>query len=179
MRWQLLVFKLASEPSRHRVAVWRALRRTGAVSLGQSLWVVPATRAFADGVAKAAELVVRGGGEPLVFEVVANDEDGAASLARLYTAAREAEWREFLDECGRYEAELDKEVATEKFTLAELDEEEQSMERLRRWYRELRVRDVLGAPSAGSGEDRLRACEERLEAYTELVFRAAHASPER
>jgi hypothetical protein len=35
-----------------------------------------------------------------------------------------------------------------KFTLAELEEEEQSLERLRRWYRDIRARDVFGAPDA-------------------------------
>ncbi len=40
------------------------------------------------------------------------------------------------------------EIATEKFTLAELDEEEQSLERLRRWHREVTLRDVFGVPSA-------------------------------
>jgi hypothetical protein len=33
-------------------------------------------------------------------------------------------------------------------TLAELDEDEQSLDRLRRWYRTIRARDLFGAPSA-------------------------------
>ena len=42
----------------------------------------------------------------------------------------EAEWAEFIDECAKYEAEIDREIAEQKLTLAELDEEEQSLERL-------------------------------------------------
>jgi len=174
MRWQLILFRLPAEPSRHRVAVWRELRRAGAVSIGQSVWLVPATPSFAESVERAAELVARGGAEALVLDVGATDRVGTERLAELYTAAREAEWEEFLSDCDGYLAELDHEVAIEKFTVAELDEEEQSMERLRRWYRELRVRDVLGAPSAPTGEERLRVCEARLEEYTELVFKAVH-----
>jgi hypothetical protein len=34
MEWIVLLVRLAAEPSRHRVAVWRELRRAGAVSLG-------------------------------------------------------------------------------------------------------------------------------------------------
>jgi hypothetical protein len=79
---------------------------------------------------------------------------------------------EFLDECGKYLAEIDKEIAKDKLTLAELDEEEQSLERLRRWHRELRLRDVLGAPSAGGADQRLKACEAKLEHYTQRVFQA-------
>ncbi|WP_251095520.1 Chromate resistance protein ChrB [Streptomyces sp. Caat 7-52] len=40
-RWLILVIKPAAEPSRHRVAVWRELRRIGALSLGQGVWAVP------------------------------------------------------------------------------------------------------------------------------------------
>lgn len=175
MRWRLVLFRLPAEPSRHRVAVWRELRRTGAVTIGQSVWLVPAAPAFDDGVARVVELIGRGGTEPLILDVSGTDEASARRLAGLYVAAREEEWVEFVRDCGSYLAELEKEVATEKFTLAELDEEEQSLDRLRRWYRELRVRDVIGAPSAPAAEAELRTCEASLERFTELVFGAVHA----
>jgi hypothetical protein len=159
------------------VAVWRELRRMGAVSLGQSVWLVPATAAFAEGVRRATELVERADGEILVLGVVGKDDANAARLAQLYGEAREDEWREFLTECDRYQAEIAKEIAKKKFTLAELDEEEQSFERLRRWHRELRVRDVLGAPSAHEAERQLKECEARLEDYTERVFEALNQAP--
>jgi hypothetical protein len=80
--------------------------------------------------------------------VVADDEASVASLDGLFTAQREAEWGEFVGDCGKYEAELAGEVAKGKLTLAELDEEEQSLDRLRRWYRAIRARNLFGAPSA-------------------------------
>ena len=49
-RWLLLWVRLPAEPSRHRVAVWRELRRTGAVSLGQCSWAVPDVTAFTEGI---------------------------------------------------------------------------------------------------------------------------------
>ena len=42
----------AGEPSRHRVAVWRELRRAGAVPLGQGCWAVPEVPAVANKVAR-------------------------------------------------------------------------------------------------------------------------------
>jgi len=45
----VLVVRVPADPSRHRVAVWRELRRAGAVSLGQGVWVVPDAPVFADG----------------------------------------------------------------------------------------------------------------------------------
>jgi len=168
----VLLFRVPAEPSRHRVAVWRELRRIGAVSLGQSAWLAPAAPAFAEGIRRAAELVHAAGGEAVVLDAGGHEPADQERLAAVYTAAREAEWTEFVADCGKYLAELDKEIATSKLTLAELDEEEQSMERLRRWHRELRLRDVLGAPSAATADQRLKACEAKLEDYTQRVFHA-------
>ena len=42
-------------------------------------------------------------------------------------------WAEFVSECGKCLAELDKEIRNEKFTLAELDEEEQIVAALERF----------------------------------------------
>ncbi len=63
-----------------------------------------------------------------------------------------------------------------KLTLAELDEEEQSLERLRRWYRAIRARDLFGAPSAPVADRRLKECSEALERYAELVYQAREPS---
>ena len=98
----------------------------------------------------------------------------SAQLEEMFTAAREAEWREFLADCDKYEAELERETEKGKFTLAELDEEEQSLERLRRWYRELKVRDLFAARSSSEAERRLKQCAELLGAYAECVYDAAH-----
>ena len=54
----------------------------------------------------------------------------------------------------------------------ELDEEEESLDRLRRWYRSIRARDLFGAPRAAAAEKRLKDCAEALEHYAELVYEA-------
>ena len=59
-----------------------------------------------------------------------------------------------------------------KYTLAELEEEEQSLDRLRRWYRELRSRDLLGAAASTARGHRAQGCEERFESYAEHVYAA-------
>jgi len=148
------------------------LRRTGAVSVGQSAWLAPSAPAFADGIARAVAIIEAAGGEALVLDASGRQPADSERLAAVYTAAREAEWVEFLAECGKYLVVIDKEIAKGKLTLAELDEEEQSLERLRRWYRDLRLRDVLGAPSAAGADQRLKECEAKLEDYTQRVFQA-------
>ena len=170
----VLVVRVPAAPSRHRVAVWRELRRIGALSLGQGAWVAPDVPVFAEGITRVIELAARGEGEVVVLQAVGRGETDAARLAELFTAERAAEWAEFLADCGKFDAEIDKEIGKGKFTLAELEEEEQSLERLRRWHRDLKARDVFGAPAAADADQQLKHCTERLEDYTERVFAALH-----
>jgi hypothetical protein len=169
--WRVITYRLPAEPSRHRVAVWRELRRLGAVGLQQGTWAVPDGEPFAAGFAQVVEVIKAAGGQPVVL-AVADEEDSADQLEALFTALREDEWGEFLSDCGKYQAELASEVARRKLTLAELDEEEQSLDRLRRWYRAIRGRDLFGAPSAPLAERRLKECAEALEDFAERVYQA-------
>lgn len=170
----MLLVRLPAEPSRHRVAVWRELRKVGALSLGQGVWAVPDVPVFADGLRRAVELTERAEGEAVVLEATGRSATDAARFQAMFTGARQADWAEFLADCGKYEAELDKEIRTAKFTLAELEEEEQSLERLRRWHRDLQARDVFGAPEATEATRRLKHCAGRYDDYAERVFQALH-----
>jgi hypothetical protein len=171
MPWRVITYRLPPEPSRHRVAVWRELRRLGAVSLQQGAWAVPDGEPFEAGFAQVVEEIQAAGGQPVVL-AVADDQASVSQLEALFTAQREAEWGEFVSDCGKYEAELTDEIAKGKLTLAELDEEEQSLDRLRRWYRTIRARDLFGAPSAPVAERRLKECTEALEDFAERVYQA-------
>jgi hypothetical protein len=172
--WLVLVVRVPAAPSRHRVAVWRELRRIGAVPLGQGSWVMPEVPGFSEGVARAVELAGRGEGEVVVLRASGRAEQDTARLMALFVEARQAEWAEFVAECGKFDAEIDAEIAKGKFTLAELEEEDQSLERLRRWHRDIKARDVFSAPGAVEAEQRLKHCAERLADYTERVFTALH-----
>jgi hypothetical protein len=175
MPWQIITYRLPKEPSRHRVAVWRELRRLGAVSLQQGTWALPSGEGFDEGFAQVVRTIDAAGGQPVSL-AVADDDHSVAQLERLFTEQRDLEWQEFLADCDKYEAELADEVKKGKLTLAELDEEEESLERLRRWYRAIRARDLFGAPSAAAAERRLKDCTEALEGYAELVYQAREPS---
>lgn len=168
--WLVLLARMPAEPARYRVALWRELRRSGAVPLGQATWAVPdlpATRPLLD---RLADLVGPADGSLLVLAATGYAASDAARLEQLYAEAREAEWAEFVADCGKYLAELDKEERIGKYTLAELEEEEQSLDRLRRWYRELRSRDLLGLPATRDADTELKRCEHRFDGYAEQVY---------
>ncbi|MGW4981376.1 Chromate resistance protein ChrB [Streptomyces mirabilis] len=177
-RWLVPVIKLPGEPRRHRVAVWREPRRIGARSLGQGVWAVPDVPVFADGIARALELAEAAEGQAVTLNAFGRGPEDAGRLQALFTAARSEDWKEFLADCGKFEEELAKEIRIAKCTLAELEEEEQSLERLRRRHRDLTARDVFGAPEAAEAGKRLKDCAAACEDYAERVFAALHGTPE-
>jgi hypothetical protein len=169
MSWWIISVKVPSEPSRHRVAAWRELRRAAAVSLSNGAWAMPDGDDAATVRHRLAEIVDNAGGEIYAFETQP-DAQTLERLKSIHVQAREAEWVEFLDDCGKFETEIAREFSKEKFTLGELEEEEQSLDRLRRWYRDLRAKSVFGAPSADAATGRLADATAELERYANEVY---------
>jgi hypothetical protein len=171
--WLVMLVQVPSEPSRHRVAVWRELRRFGAVPVGQGAWTAPDVPACREGAGKAKELARAGSGEVLLLTTAPADD--AARLRELFTAARADEWAEFMADCSKFTDEIAKETAKRKFTLAELEEEEQSLDRLRRWFRALRTKDVFGSPASAGAEQKLAGCAAALDGFAALVYSEVHS----
>jgi hypothetical protein len=146
----------------------------GALSLGQGAWVVPDVPVFAAGVAQVIELARRGGGEALALDAAGRGEQDVVRLEELFTGEWAEEWAGFLADCRKFDAEIDKEIRIGKFTMAELEEAERSLERLRRWHRDIKARDVFGAPAAVEAAQRLEHCADRLADYTERVLQELH-----
>lgn len=170
--WLLVIPKIPAEPSRHRVAVWRELRRVGAVPAASGAWTMPDLPAFTEALPTVRELAERGGGTLAVLTAASHGDDDIAMLRDAFIAARVDEWEEFLADCGKYSAEIDREIAKEKFTFGELEEEEQSLERLRRWHRDLRRRNIGELDVAAAANQRLDEVTEKLAGYAERVFAA-------
>jgi len=166
--------QVPSEPSRYRVAIRRQLRRAGAVPHSPGVWALPVGAAFDPGLDRVAELSREGHGTFAFIDAAPRNEASAAVIREAFRAVRVEEWAEFLADCGKFEREIAHETRQQKFTFAELEEEKQSLARLRRWYRDLKKHDVLELPEAQAAEERLRTCAGFLDDCAERVYAAAH-----
>ena len=174
----MVVARVPSEPSRHRVAVWRELRRAGAVQLSPGTWALPDMDANLEVLDRVRSIAADANGEATVMRVVGSSGEDDARLRATYGAARTQEWAELCADCDKLLAEIAREVAKGKLTLAELEEEEQSLERLRRWHRTVRARDVFG-PSSGrdQADELLDRCVRTLADFEQQVFDASTPPP--
>jgi hypothetical protein len=171
VEWTLLTYRLPSEPSRARVAVWREVRRSGALHLQQSVVVFPAGDAFIAAVCQLQAVITDVGGEATTFVAVPHDSLEAGRLLGLWNAARDEEYAELCGECAKFLAEIDHEFAIEKFTSAELDEEEAELDKLERWHGRIATRDAHAAANGPKARQALERCRAALARYADEVYR--------
>jgi hypothetical protein len=170
VRWFLLTYKLPAERSSARVSVWREVRRSGALQLQQSVIAFPDVEPFARAVARIRAAVDEVGGSVLALRAEPLDAADEARLRSAWNEARAEEYGELVSECEKLVAEIDKEFRQQKFTLAELDEEEAELDKLKRWHERIQTRDVCGCERAGEAEAALEGASEALARYTAAVF---------
>lgn len=175
MSWVVLSYRLPSEQSRARVAVWREVRRSGALHLQQSLVAFPDGDAFAPAIERFRALVGEVGGETLALKAEALDEREAGRLVEAWNAARDAEYAELTGECEKFLAEIEHEFEIAKFTDAELDEEEAELDKLEHWRERIAARDVHRAAGAEAADAALKRAAGALARYADAVFEHTQA----
>jgi hypothetical protein len=99
-----------------------------------------------------------------------------ATLVEAFNAARDEEYRELLERCRDFHAELEKERGAGKFTFAELEENEEDLAKLEAWLGKIRERDRFGSLLAPEAERAISGCREELEAFAASVYEAADHS---
>jgi hypothetical protein len=174
MGWLLLTYKLGADRSSARVSVWREVRRSGALQLQKSVVAFPDTADFRTAVTRVRAAVAEVGGSVVALRAEALDGEDEAGLKAAWNEARGAEYTELAAECEKLVAEIDKEFAKEKFTLAELDEEEAELEKLRSWHERIGARDVHSSESAAEAEAALERAGEAVARFTKAVFDRTH-----
>lgn len=175
MTWLLLTYKLPNRESRARVAVWREIRRSGALHLQQSVVAFPEGKRFRPAVERFRSLVAELGGETLVVRGDGGEPADEERLRAAWNAARDDEYTELVGECEKFLVEIGHEFEIEKFTLAELDEEEAELEKLERWHERIHGRDLHRAGGAARAEAALQQAKDALARYADAVFERTQA----
>ncbi|TDF93702.1 ChrB domain-containing protein [Arthrobacter terricola] len=173
--WLLLVYRVPSEPTRLRAAVWRKLRNLGAIYMQNSAAAVPRTAASERAMrALRNEIVESMSGK--AFLINSTSIIGETDLVEMFNEARNEEYEEILDKCRDFHAGVEKEVREEHFTYGELEENEEDLVKLKGWYQKVKARDMLGASLADKVSDALADCASTLEEFAARVYEADSAA---
>jgi len=166
--WLLLIYRVPSEPTRLRAAVWRRLKSLGAIYLQNSAAALPAGAATERALRKLRREILDMSGTAILLscDVLAGESD----VRSAFQAARDDEYAEIVDKCEDFLGEVRKEYVANHFTYAELEENEVDLVKLRNWFGRVRERDVFGASGREAAEEGLAACEQALEDYAARVY---------
>jgi uncharacterized protein YdbL (DUF1318 family) len=165
--WLLLVYTVPSEPSRKRAHVWREVKKLGAVYLRDGVCLLPQrqdTLAAAETIARKVEEFE---GQATVISAAHLEQPRATEAVRQFQTARAEEYAEIAREAERLLEHVARETEHRDFTFAELEELEQDLGKLKRWYAQVQQRDYFPAASALEVDELLRRCELELSAFLE------------
>ena len=166
--WLLLVYRVPSEPTRLRAAVWRRLKRLGAIYLQNSAAALPASAAAEREMRKLRREILDMSGTAVLLScsVLAGEPDILAA----FQAARNDEYAEIVDKCADFLGQVRKEYLAGHFTYAELEENEVDLVKLRNWFGKVSDRDVFGASGRSAAEQAIAGCAQSLEDYAARVY---------
>ena len=142
--WALLVFTLPREPSAPRVAVWRKLKKLGAVLLHDAVWVLPAQPALLEHFRWLAAEIRESSGEALVWVAQQGLPDQDDTLVGQFQTQAEMEYRAIL-------AALDAPKSGEK------NDAHAERAALARRYQQIHARDYFHASTGDLVRARLEA----------------------
>ncbi|WP_037362222.1 Chromate resistance protein ChrB [Nakamurella lactea] len=170
-RWLLLTYRVPSKSSRARVAVWRDLRRLGALYLQQAVCVLPDVDDVRESLsairAKIAEL------DGTSFFAVLTDLEPSErqQLVDGFIAGSEKDYAEIVEECEtKFFKEIEFERFRQNYTFEETEEIGQDLEKLRRWLAKVIARDWMSAPGRALAEAKVAECAVLLEDFENDVY---------
>jgi hypothetical protein len=170
--WLLLTYKVPPEPAAKRIALWRKLKSMGAVYLRDGVCLLPKTDDHLRRLKVIENEIEKIAGEAVLLETVGLDRAQEEKVVGRFTADRDEAYREFIEKCADFEAEIAKETKAEHFTYAELEENDEDLEKLKGWLAKIRKLDFYQAPLSSEADARLSHCTGLLEAYAKRVFEA-------
>lgn len=177
MKWLLFTSQLPASPSSLRVMVWRRMKAAGAISLQNGVWVLPHTKKHEHIVDELLSYLHKQGAEGQSFAATTLSDKVEKDLVQRFRGLRDEEYAELIERCQGLLAELAKETKKKKFTFAELEENEDELQKLESWLLRIQTRDLVGGESAAEAVQLVEACKKALEVFAKHVYAQEQIDP--
>ncbi|HEY1421662.1 MAG TPA: Chromate resistance protein ChrB [Candidatus Dormibacteraeota bacterium] len=170
-RFTVLVYRMPAKPTAARVAVWRQLKKIGAIYLQQSVCVFPANAAMRKDIGPILQRVGDGGGEFHLLPLRRLSRDEEIKLIQQFQEQTSNHYQEIIENCEvNFTKEIEFETFRKNFTYEEAEEIRAEYEKIGAWFDRVRKRDWFGAPNEREAKDWLERCEAMLEQFESRVF---------
>ncbi|MFI5285050.1 MAG: Chromate resistance protein ChrB [Candidatus Dormibacteria bacterium] len=170
-RFVTFVYRMPTKPTSARVAVWRQLKKMGAVYLQQSVCVFPESPSVRRELQPILKKLESSGGS---FHLLSLGRLSAQEREKLISEFREQaakHFQEIIENCEvNFQKEIEFETFRKNFTYEEAEEIRIEFEKIVNWYERVSLRDWFGAPNREDAREWLSRCERLLEEFEERVF---------
>ncbi len=162
--WLLLMHQLPPQPDSFRVKVWRSLQRIGAISVKNSVYVLPNNELARASLTALVQEIQAGGGEAFLCDAVFLEGVNTASLIKQFNEERDIVYKKVIEDTEPLLFLFKGATSPSADKLMKIDH---SLGRLRRQLNEAIAVDHFGAKAKGRAESRLGELERKVEATRE------------
>jgi len=169
MKWLFFSYSLPTEPSKARVYIWRQLKKLGAVNY-QSAWVIPYSNERVTDIKKLMSDIEGYHGESMLIEGKSVDKSQDELIRKALVESRDEEYQELIEKCEDFFKEIASEIERKNFIFAEVEENEEELEKLKQWLKKVEKRDLMEAPLRKTAIEKIKSCEKMFDDFAKTVF---------
>ena len=173
LEWWLLIYKVPTDPARKRTYVWRKLKKLGALYLQQAAALLPDRVELKAELDNLARHITEFEGETTLLKARSASREWEQDVIGRFNRQRDDEFAELADTAQRLVDELARETRRRKFTFAELEENEEGLESLRRWFEQVKQRNYFVAPGQAAAEAGIQQATVDLQEFSRQVYEQA------
>ena len=168
--WIVILYEVPSEPSKLKVRVWRDFKKLGAIYPQMSLCILPNNDENIVKLDKISKLIHS---EGKLIKITATELDKIEhdKLLGMYRKERDKQYDEIVEECEEFIDENNLNIKNNKFTQEEVDEMEEVLDGLFRWFGKALSLDWIDeSPKILQLRELLKKCQESMDNFAALSF---------
>jgi hypothetical protein len=170
-RFLVLAYRMPTKPTAGRVAVWRQLKKIGAIYLQQSVCVFPDYAAVRADLQPILVRITEAEGEFHMLPVRTLSPSEHGKLVDQFLDQTAKHYAEIIENCEvNFQKEVEFEIFRHNFTYEEAEEIRVEFEKIADWFDRVKKRDWFGAPNQKEAESWIAKCDGLVEDFEARVF---------
>ncbi|MDD2569125.1 MAG: chromate resistance protein ChrB [Clostridia bacterium] len=169
IKWLVINYNLPTKPSKYRVAIWRSLKKLGAVNIQQSMWVLPKNEFNYKALQKILTTIENNNGQVLLTESSFFHDKHEERVVSLFNKIRDEEYKEYINESKKYLKEILPKLSAESLDSIRFARKAE-LEKFISRHTKLVEKDIFHSSLAGKAQEMLKQIKAVLREMGEPVY---------